>query len=172
MKALKLLIQNFCLIALLSCSTLNKTMIYSAIGVGTIAAFAGAGLSPNKESRMTNAVVFGSLGAAGGAMLGKFFFNENPENQKMPSMIIEDKKEFTKNLEFIPSGTMGITTPITINATPVKKYELPSAPMPEELKGMAKKQYAIEYQLDGKIIQQGNSSFYIKPTTVIEYKVE
>lgn len=172
MKTLNALILSFFLLYLTSCSSLNKSMLYSSLGAATLGGFAGSALSPNKESRMSNAVLFGSIGAVGGALLGRYFFNENPENQKMPSMILDEPNEDSRHLELIPKGSAGNLSPITINATPIKKYDLPLAPMPEELKAKAKKQYAIEYLVEGKVIEQGNSSFYIKPTTVIEYKVE
>ena len=171
MKLIKLLILTT-LFILSSCSSLNKSMIYPALGAGTLSAFAGAALSPNKESRNMNALVFGISGAIGGALLGRFFYNENPENKPLPSMILPKTHQETNSIDFIPSTNSPIESPIVINTTPIKKYNLPEAPIPEELKAFAKKQYAIEYQVEGKVIEKGNSSYYIKPTTVIEYKVE
>ena len=53
-----------------ACSTLKKTIIYSALSGGMVGASAGALLSPDVESRGANAVIFGLVGASVAALAG------------------------------------------------------------------------------------------------------
>ena len=52
------------LLSLLSCSTLKKSITYSALTGAVAGGSSGYVLSPDKESRSANSLVFGLVGAA------------------------------------------------------------------------------------------------------------
>jgi hypothetical protein len=76
------------IISLQSCSSLSKSKTYGAIGsaflCGTLGAYLGKELSPNKKSESLNKVVGMSTGASlcaiGGYYMGKNLYENDPHN--------------------------------------------------------------------------------------------
>ncbi len=155
----------FCVFALtlMSCSTLKKTMITSAIVGGTIGGVGGAIFSPNKESVNKNAFIFTLLGAAVAAA-GGYLFHDSPNDQELRKDMILDSEKEVKKIEDVPlldfSPELKNIKP-EINIKAVKKYEVPQEKLPEELKGKVKKQYIMEYQSEPRTIQVGNKTIQI-----------
>ena len=150
-------------LTLMSCSTLKKTMITSAIVGGTIGGVGGAIFSPNKESVNKNAFVFSLLGASVAA-LGGYLLHDSPSDQEPRKNMLLDSDKDVKKIEDVPlldfSPELKNIKP-EINIKAVKKYEVPQEKLPEELKGKVKKQYIMEYQSEPRTIQVGNKTIQI-----------
>ena len=109
---MKNLVILFLIISLQSCSSLSKSKTYGAIGsallCGTLGAYLGKELSPNKKSESLNRIIGMSTGASictvGGYYMGKSLYESDPHNIqykpiefkpkniiiKMPQAVIED----------------------------------------------------------------------------------
>lgn len=142
---------------LAGCSSLKKQMFYSAAFSGIVGGVAGSMLSPNKESRKMNAVVWGAAGAAGGAVLGKVFWEDAPENKPLKPMLDEPKASLP-----LPKIELSQLSPIVsgdIKASPVKQYDVPTEPLPDGLKEYVKKQTLIEHRTEKKVIKQDGKTY-------------
>jgi len=79
------------------CSSLRGTLITGSVLGGSLGAMSGVVFSPNKESRPGNALIFGTLGAGIGALIGHYFYTNDPENRDLKQMLYEkDLKEEVK----------------------------------------------------------------------------
>ena len=136
------------LFILCSCSSLKKSIIYGGLAGTIIGAAGGNALSPDSESRMPNTVVWGSLGALGGAALGYLFHMDDPENRELPSMIL-------------PSGEVPLSRDNKLNEAIVipsdsKKYKVETGPLPIHLKGKVKNPYIIEHIIPERVEELKN----------------
>jgi hypothetical protein len=125
------------------CSSLKRSMVYGGLAGGMMGGIAGNVLSPNPESRTPNIAVWGSVGALIGAGLGYYFFNDDPENQDLPNMILpSNQKELTlegklQNTIIIPKDS--------------RKYQIERGPIPEHLKGKVKNPFVIEHVIPERV---------------------
>lgn len=139
--------------SLASCSTLKKSVFYGGLVGGGIGVAGGAALSPNPESRNPNMAVWGSVGALIGAGLGYFFFQEDPENHELPSMIIPKREG-----EYKTGRDQKFEKDIVIPKDS-KKYKVETGPLPEHLKGKVKKPFIIEHIIPERVeaLENGKS---------------
>lgn len=151
-----------------SCSSMKKTLIYSAMAGGATGATAGAVLSPNKESRGANAAVFGLLGAGVAALTGYALYKDDPRNYKLDNMLMDKKKSktsFDPNEIEIGLGNLKIDA----NLNKKEAYKVPVKELPPQLKGKVNKQYLIKYQSKERYVKKGNKTFYIPAFNVYEH---
>ena len=97
-----------------SCSSLKKTLVYSGAAGALTGGVAGSALSPNKESRQANALIWGLVGAGVAAGAGYLLYKEDPRNYKLKNMLGENVNESVE----IDLGAL------QINAWPEKKRGL------------------------------------------------
>lgn len=159
---------------LTSCSSLRGSLTIGSIIGGTLGAMSGVVFSPNKESRNGNALVFGAVGAAGGALLAHYLYTTDPENRDLKQMMIPDDPLKNKSSEvplfdFSPE-LKNIKPELTFK--PIKKYEVPIEKLPEELKGKVKRQYLLEYETEAKTIQYQGKTIEISPFKAYEHVYE
>ncbi len=164
----------FIVLSLTSCSTLRGSITVGSIIGGTLGAMSGEVFSPNKESRNGNALVFGAIGATGGALLANYLYTTDPENRDLKQMIIPDdqgnkKAESAPLFDFNPE--LKNIKP-ELNFKPVKKYEVPIEKLPESLQGKVKKQYLLEYESEAKTIQYQGKTIEISPFKAYEHVYE
>lgn len=157
-----------------SCGSLKGTLITGSLVGGSIGATSGIIFSPNNTSKPANALVFGVLGAGLGALLGHYFYNNDPENRDLKQMILEDDKKsnFKKEVplfDFNPD-LKNIKPDVTFK--PVKKYEVPQEKLPKDLEGKVKKQFLLEYETEGKTIQYEGRTIEIAPFKAWEHVYE
>jgi hypothetical protein len=153
------------LIAMLtSCSTLKKTLIYSAMSGGLAGVAGGIALSPNRQSSGANAAVFGLIGASVAAMTGYALYQDDPRNYKLRHMLI-DKKTINPNEIEIGLGNLKIDA----NLEKKEAHRVPVTNLPEKLKGKVNKQYLIKYQSKERYVKKGSKTFYIPPFEVFEH---
>lgn len=153
--------------SLSSCSSLKKTLIYSAMAGGATGATAGTVLSPNKESRGANAAVFGLIGAGAAALAGYALYKDDPRNYKLDNMLMDDKKvqHIDPNQFEIGLGNLKIDA----NLTKEEAYKVPVKELPEKLKGKVNRQYLIKYQSKERYVRKGSKTFYIPAFDVYEH---
>ncbi len=161
MRILKLL----CLLtALVSCSTLKRSITTGTLIGSGVGATGGYLFSPNKESKDKNAYVFGIIGALAGAGLGYLLDGNKPiETKKMilPADIgngVEEQNQALPLFDFAPE-LKGIKP--EVNFKPVSKYEVPITKLPKALEGKVKKQYVIEYEAPEQTININNRTINI-----------
>lgn len=164
MKNLILLI-SICSLA--GCSSLKKSLAYGGLVGGVLGGFAGAELSPNKESKMANALVFGTTGIVAGAALAYYFRADDPDNREMDQMILEDKKELShfneaknEKIKVIPAKT-------------TNEIKVVGDLVPEELREVVKKQVIREHILPQRVEKGADGKTFVYPESkVIEYDYE
>lgn len=130
-----------------SCSTLKKSIFYGGLGGMALGISGGASLSPDKESRVPNMAVWGSIGALLGAGLGYIFFTDDPENRDLPNMILPPSKT-KERASLHEEGLIQKVEP-----TSSKKYKLETGPLPPHLKGKVKTPVVIEHDIPETIEQ-------------------
>ena len=155
------------LITLMSCSSMKKTLIYSGLAGGMTGAAAGTLLSPDKESRGGNALIFGLLGAAVVAVTGAALYQDDPRNYKLKHMLENHSPhdEMNPNDLEIGLGQIKIDADLKKN----EAYEVPLKKLPKELEGKVNKQFLIKYQSKERYIKKGNKTFYIPAFDVYEH---
>jgi hypothetical protein len=168
----------FLLSMLLSgCSSLRGTLITGSLLGGSFGAMSGVVFSPNQESKPGNALIFGAIGAGLGALIGHYFYTNDPENRDLKQMLYEkDLKGNGENrskdvglFDFAPE-LKNIKPDVSFK--PVKKYDVPLEKLPENLKGKVKKQYLLEYETEGKTIQYEGRTIEIAPFKAWEHVYE
>jgi hypothetical protein len=163
MKALVILI----LVLSSSCSSLKKTVVYSALAGGMTGAVAGTFLSPDKQSKGANAAIFGLIGAGVAALTGYVLYQDDPRNYTLKNMLLDPDKKEPANPNEIELG-LG---PLKIDANLEKQeaYQVPVKELPEQLKGKVNKQYLIKYQSKERYVKKGAKTFYIPAFDVYEH---
>ena len=165
---MKTVILGILILAVTSCSTMKKTLIYSSLAGGVTGATAGAILSPNKESRGANAAVFGLVGAGLAALAGYALYKDDPRNYKLDQMLMEEKKAgvlYNPNELEIGLGSLNIDA----NLSKEEAYKVPVKELPEKLKGKVNRQFLIKYQSKERYVKKGNKTFYIPAFDVYEH---
>ena len=152
----------FCII-FCSCSTLKRTLTYSALGGAVVGGSLGAALSPSKNDRKANAVVFGFVGAAGAAIVGYSLYKDDPRNYKLKNMLMPPS-DTASNVE-LNLGPLKIDAKLTQNEV----YEVPLKELPEKLKGKVNKQYLIQYESKERYIKNGAKTYFVPNFSVYEY---
>lgn len=155
---IRLILLSFLLV---SCSTLKKTMISSALVGGVIGGVGGSVFSPDRESRDKNAFMF-SLVGAGIGILGGYLLHEGANDQEVrKTMIMEPERNKIQDVPLLDFSPELKDIKPEINIKAVKKYEVPQEQLPAELKGKVKKQYIMEYQSEPRTIQVGKKTIQI-----------
>lgn len=165
---MKTLILGILILSVTSCSTMQKTLIYSSLAGGVTGATAGAILSPNKESRGANAAVFGLVGVGLAALAGYALYKDDPRNYKLDQMLMEEKKAavpYDPNELEIGLGSLNIDA----NLSKEEAYKVPVKELPEKLKGKVNRQFLIKYQSKERYVKKGNKTFYIPAFDVYEH---
>lgn len=163
-----------------SCSTLNRQRFFAAtsgmlVG-GMIGAVAGKSFSPDKANEAGNALLGASigvtLGGAAGFGMGSFFWNEDPENKKLPNMIL---KGVTKNqdqgLNYAPqSKSKTLLSLKDIKKLPISNNKLE---IPSFLKGKLKKPNLVIYDIPAfEERKDGGRIIYHEEHKAYEYVLE
>lgn len=160
-------IKIFIIIALLtssSCSSLNKTLLYSAVTGSIVGGIAGKMLSPDRESNGFNTGLGLVAGAAVGAGVGYMLFKEDPDNRELKTMI--DAPDM-KRVNVIP---FDVGVPISENYYKVKPD---TSNLPDHLKDKVKMQVIREKKIPSRVQEGTNGkSIFVPETTVIEYDYE
>lgn len=154
-------------ILLSACSTLKKSIIYSSLTGAMTGATAGALLSPDKDSRGANAVVFGLVGAGIAALAGYALYQDDPRNYKLQNMLMEEEKKEVLNPHQLEIGIGDLK--IDANMEKQEAYEVPVKELPEKLKGKVNKQFLIKYQSKERYIKNGSKTFYIPAFDIYEH---
>ena len=130
------------LLAMPSCTTLRKSIVYGGLAGGAIGAFAGSSLSPDTYSKTPNALIWGGLGVLAGSALGYFFFQDDPENRELPQMILKDPNKLQASEDF--------TAPYII-PTEATRHKLGNGSLPESLRSKVPKPSIIEMTIPERI---------------------
>lgn len=149
-------------LTLSSCSSIEKSLIYSGLTGAILGGVVGKYVSPDKESDKFNIGVGASAGAVMGAALGAYFFNLDPDNKTFKMMNEKDGAPPLENFNIgVPlSEKLYRITPDTSN-------------LPNHLKNRAKKQIIIEKVMPEKIIKGENGKTTVIPESkIIEYDYE
>ena len=153
------------LLFLSACSSMKKTIIYSALSGGMVGATSGALLSPDAESKGANAAIFGLVGAGVAALAGYALYQDDPRNYKLSSMLLDPpSKENPNELELGPPQ-------FKINANLEKReaYQVPIKDLPEALVGKVNKQYLIKYESKEQYLKKGSRTFYVPAFDIYEH---
>lgn len=148
-------------LSLTSCSSIEKSMIYSGIAGAVIGGFVGRYASPDRESDKINIAIGSMIGGVGGAGVGAYFFKQDPDNRNMKTMLNNStgKQDNLKNFEIgVPISEKFYTvTPDTSN-------------IPAHLKDKVKKQIIIEKTIPERVVNgEGGKATLIPETKVIEF---
>ena len=148
-----------------SCSSMKKTIIYSALAGGLVGASAGAILSPDVESRGANAAIFGLIGAGVATLTGYALYQDDPRNYPLSNMLLDQEvKEKPNELELGPPQ-------FKINANLEKKeaYPVPVKDLPPALEGKVNRQYLIKYESKEQYLKKGGRTFYVPAFDIYEH---
>ena len=144
-----------------SCSSIEKSMIYSGLAGAVIGGFVGRFASPDRESDKLNMALGSMIGGVAGAGVGAYFYKIDPDNRTMKTMLDmkNGKQDDMKNFEIgIPITEKFYTvTPDTSN-------------IPDHLKSRVKKQIIIEKTIPERVVTGiGGKTTLIPETKVIEF---
>lgn len=134
-----------CLIFLLSCSSLKRQKMAGAllgsVALGTAGNIIGKELSPNPQSNRINqalgSVLGGGMGFYLGSKAGELLWQENPEHQKMETLLFEKRKSSSSQNK----NKIQILAPQNL-----EKIKLKSK-LPPFLKGKVKEASVVSYDL-------------------------
>jgi hypothetical protein len=157
----KMILITIASLGLSSCSSIEKSMIYSGIAGAVIGGFVGRYASPDRESDKINIAIGSMIGGVGGASVGAYFYKLDPDNRNMKTMLngSDVNKNNPKNFEIgVPISEKFYTiTPDT-------------SKIPEHLKDKVKKQIIIEKTIPERVVNgEGGKSTLIPETKVIEF---
>jgi hypothetical protein len=154
-----------------SCSTLNKSLIYSSISGAVLGGFVGKELSPNKESNNLNGVIGAGVGALASAGIGYALYKDaHPELELKQSPLKEDVP-----LGPIEDQTFGMDKiKLTPKIRPVSKKEYLkfSKSTPKDIQDQAKRQYFKKYKTEVYTFEQDGKSYKVPSFEIIENGVE
>ena len=153
----KLLTMLLCL-SIASCSTLRKTVVYSALSGSLAGVASGAALSPNRDSRGGNMLLFGLGGAALAAGIGYALYQDDPRNYKLKHMLLGEKLD-------IDLGDLKIAARLDQD----QSYRVPLIPLPNKLKDKVSRQYLMQYHSREKFIKKGTKTYYVPSFSVFEH---
>jgi hypothetical protein len=164
-------------VLLSGCSSLRGTLLTGSVLGGSLGAISGIVFSPNKESKPGNALVFGAIGAGLGALIGHYFYTNDPENRDLKQMLYEkdlkgNGQNQTKDVGLFDFAPELKNIKPDVSFKPVKKYDVPLEKLPDNLKGKVKKQYLLEYETEGKTIQYEGRTIEIAPFKAWEHVYE
>lgn len=159
------------------CSGLRGTLITGSVLGGSLGAMSGVVFSPNQESKAGNALIFGAIGAGVGALIGHYFYTNDPENRDLKQMLYEKDLKGTGQNQTKDVGLFDFAPELKnikpdVSFKPVKKYDVPLEKLPDNLKGKVKKQYLLEYETEGKTIQYEGRTIEIAPFKAWEHVYE
>lgn len=149
------------ILSLTGCSTLKRTLIYSSLIGGFAGSATGVVLSPNKESRKGNALLFGAVGAVASGLIGYALYKDDPRNYELKHMLMDEEN---KKLD-IDLG--GLNIDASLKAQDI--YKVPVKELPVELKGKVNQQYLIKYKSKERIINKGKKTYYIPDFEIYEH---
>jgi hypothetical protein len=125
----------------------------------------GVALSPNRESRKANALVFGAIGAVATGLVGYALYKDDPRNYDLKHMLLDNKQKEDIDLDL---GNLKIDA----NLDSSEIYDVPIKELPEKLKNKVNKQYLIKYQSKERYIKKGSKTYYIPEFEVYEHAYE
>ena len=143
------------------CSSLKKTLIYSASSGALAGAVAGAALSPNKESRKANALVFGLVGAGVAGSIGYLLHQDDPRNYKLQNMLVEHRpQDLQLDLE---------TIKINMGLNKKEAYTVPVKELPKALMGKVGRQFVIKHESKEQYLRRGEKTYFIPSFSIYEH---
>ena len=147
-------------LGMIACSSLRRTITYSALSGAMAGAASGVALSPNKKSNKGNALIFGLATAVLAAGVGYALYQDDPRNYQLKHMLLGQSTKLDINL-----GTFNI------NAKLDKKeaYSIPVKKLPAKLKGIVNQQYLIKHRSKERVIKQRGRTFYIPAFEAYEH---
>ena len=146
--------------SLASCSSLDKSMIYSGLAGAIVGGFIGRYASPDRESDKLNIMLGSTIGAATGAGVGAYFFKQDPDNRSMKTMLTANGKQ---------GNSKDFDIGIPINE---KFYTISpdTSKVPDRLKDKVKKQIIIEKTIPERMVSgEGGKTTVIPETKIIEF---
>ncbi len=152
------------LLLLSSCSSMKKTIIYSALAGSLAGSVSGVVLSPDQESQPFNAAVFGLIGAGIAGLTGYALYKDDPRNYKLKQMLLPKKEVDTSSVE-INLGNLLIDAKLSKK----EKYRVPLKKLPKALQGKVNRQFLIKYQSKERYVKKGNKTFYIPAFDIYEH---
>lgn len=169
------------ILLLQGCSTHKKSKMYGAIAgslvCGTLGAYLGKELSPNKASESFNKVLGASTGAVAcgglGYYLGGKSYEEDPRNQEGPPIIIRPAKTSENNQQLLNTDIPDIEFS-DLSMVQDGNAETPFIKgLPDELKKKVKKQKLIKYKIKPQVITtKDGRKLYFAGGEAIEHQYE
>ena len=146
-----------------SCSSLERTLVYSSIAGGTAGVATGVVVAPNRRSRLVNMIVYGTLGASLAALTGYQLYRDDPRNKPLAPML-DLQPEPASKLE-IESDRIRISAAVN----PEGIYRVPVMKLPPALAGKVGRQYLIKYRSKERTIRQNGKTWYIPHFDIYQY---
>ena len=154
--------------AISSCSSMKKTIIYSSLAGGVAGVSTGVLLSPNQKSNAPNAALFGILGAGITALTSAILYKKDPRNYSLKNMLLgKSERNNSSNKLAIDVGHL------KIDANIKEAYRVPLKKLPKKLKSKIAdkigRQYLIRHQSPERVVRDGHQTFYIPAFEVYEH---
>lgn len=156
-------------LAISGCATTKESVIYGGLSGAAIGASTGYSLSPDRESNLFNAAMWGAIGTVIGAGIGYLLRSEDPDNKEMKQMIRKEDASASEDKPYSDDLGYQILKPLES-----KKYVIPDQKnIPENLKGKIKKQVITEHVIEERVEKkEGGKTLVFPETKVYEYDFE
>lgn len=154
-----------------SCSTLKKTLIYSAASGAVVGGATGRALSPDKESNNFNTALGALTGALTSALFGYYFWSDaNPDLKLKTPKPIENKKLPILDDPVLNLGNLGL--PQNLEPLGSKQYISINGKTPEEINEETKRPYYRVYKTQKRKIEKGNKVYVVPSYKIYESGAE
>jgi len=159
------------MLSITSCSTLKKTLVYSASSGALVGGFVGRSVSPDKESDNFNTALGSLIGAGIVAGASYFLYKEaRPDLKLEQTPLREEVKLQPIQDKTLSLGALRIAPPME-PISEKRMLEL-SKDTPKEVLRTAKKQYYRKHKTKEMIVEEDGKTFKIPAFEVIENGVE
>lgn len=154
-----------------SCSTLNKTLLYTSASGAIAGGVIGRGLSPDRQSDNFNTALGAITGAITSSIIGYFLYSDANPAIKLKTSSLKNENPLSPLRDQSYSNDKLSITP-KLYSVGSKEYLKFAKGTPDHVKKNAKKQFYKRYKTQGYLMQKNNKVYQIPPMDITEMGID